>query len=110
MKDETTYFLWSSRMRFHRSLSVSSSFFSLTFSKTLGSSIDSSPSSRDNFASRRDISRYNRLSWAERTVPVVSDRGLPSNKAEEADEPSVERVKLEDRVDCAYEEVEEAET
>ena len=41
---------------------------------------------------------------------MVSDRGLPSNKAEEADDPSVERVKLEDRVDCAYDDVEEAET
>ena len=43
-------------------------------------------------------------------MPVVSDRGLPSNKAEDADEPSVERVKLEERVDCAYDEVDEAET
>ena len=43
-------------------------------------------------------------------MPVVSDRGLPSNKAEEADDPSVERVKLEDKVDCAYDDVEEAET
>jgi hypothetical protein len=34
---------------------------------------------------------------------------LPSNNAEEADDPSVDRVKLEDR-DCAYDEVEEAET
>ena len=41
---------------------------------------------------------------------MVSDRGFPSNKAEEADEPSVERVKFEDRVDCAYDDVEEAET
>lgn len=41
---------------------------------------------------------------------MVSDRGLPSNNAEEADEPSVERVKFEDNVDWAYDEVDEAET
>lgn len=44
------------------------------------------------------------------TVPVVSDWGLPSDDAEEVDEPSVERVKLDDRVDCAYDDVDEAET
>ena len=41
---------------------------------------------------------------------MVSERGLPSNNAEEADEPSVERVKFDDRVDCAYDDVDEAET
>lgn len=41
---------------------------------------------------------------------MVSDRGLPSNNAEEAEDPSVERVKFDDKVDCAYDEVEEAET
>ena len=110
IRNNTTYFLWSSSTRFHRSLSVSSSFFSLPLSITLGSSSASSPSSRDTLASKREISRYSRLSCAERTVPAVSDRGLPSNNAEEADEPSVERVKLDDNVDCAYDDVDEAET
>ena len=35
-------------------------------------------------------------------MPVVSDQGLPSNNAEEADELLVEGVKLDDRVGCTY--------
>ena len=34
----------------------------------------------------------------------------PSNNAEEADEPSLERVKLDDRVNCAYDDVDEVGT
>ena len=41
---------------------------------------------------------------------TVSNRGLPSNNTEEADKPSVERVKLDNTVACAYDDVDEAET
>ena len=43
-------------------------------------------------------------------MSVVSDQGLPLNNTEEADDPSVERVKLDDNVDCTYDDVNEAKT
>ena len=96
IRRSTTYFLWSSNIRFHLSLSVSSSSISLLLS-ALGSSRVSSSSSRDILFSKRTISRYSRLSCAERTVDVVSDRGLLSNNDKGAAGLSVERMEFEDK-------------
>ena len=53
------------------------------------------------------ISRYNFFNWTEKTLfPSWSRFGLPSKRAEEADEPSV----VDERVKAVYDEVEEADT
>ena len=83
------------------------------FSDIRTSSVVSFPSSLSNrFDSRLDIERYSFLSLAAKAPELVCSRFCWSNTAEEADDPSVVelRVKLEEVMECAYDEVDEAET
>lgn len=56
--------------------------------------------------------RYNFLSCAAKALVPLCSRCCCSNNAEEAEDPSVVelKVKFEDVIECAYDEVEDAET